>query len=54
MQSLSPLDDPSEADIARFARTELDFEIPAECLSGVRANLALLADHLRRLEGVTE
>jgi hypothetical protein len=29
----------------------LDLEVPEECLPGVRANLALLAEHLRNLEG---
>ncbi len=49
---LSPL--PSEDEIARLAREQLDFDIPAECLPGVRANLALLAEHLRTLEGKAE
>lgn len=50
----SPLTSLSEADIAALARTALDFEIPAECLPGVRANLALLAEHLGRLEEAGE
>ena len=33
--------------IAEAARALLDLEIPPECLAGVRANLALLAEHAR-------
>jgi hypothetical protein len=45
-----PAPPPSEDEIARLARERLDFDIPPECLPGVRANLALLAEHLRTLE----
>ena len=33
--------------IVEAARALLDLEIPPECLPGVRANLALLAEHAR-------
>jgi hypothetical protein len=45
---------PSEDEIARLAREQLDFDIPAECLPGVRANLAVLGEHLRTIEGASE
>ncbi|MEO8374490.1 MAG: AtzG-like protein [Sphingomonas bacterium] len=35
----------SDAAIVEMARTLLDLEMPPECLPGVRANLALLAEH---------
>ena len=35
--------------IVEAARALLDLEIPPECLPGVRANLALLAEHARRV-----
>ena len=35
----------SDAAIIEMARTLLDLDVPPECLPGVRANLALLAEH---------
>jgi len=37
----------SDAAIVETARALLDLEMPPECLPGVRANLALLAEHAR-------
>ena len=37
----------SDAAIVEMARALLDLDVPAECLPGVRANLALLAEHTR-------
>ena len=39
----------SDSAILEAARATLDLDIPPECLAGVSANLALLADHARRL-----
>lgn len=39
----------AEALAAMLALAELD--LPAECVPGVRANLALLGEHWRNLEG---
>ena len=44
MYDPNPLPD---AAILETARALLDLHVPAECLSGVRANLALLAEHAR-------
>lgn len=44
----------SDTDIARAALAMHDLVIPPECLPGVKANLALLADHLARIESETE
>jgi hypothetical protein len=46
MEALPPL---SDAAIVEAARALLDLDIPSECLPGVRANLALLAEHARLL-----
>jgi len=37
----------SEAAIVEAARALLDLDVPRECLPGVSANLALLAEHAR-------
>ncbi|MEP7005324.1 MAG: AtzG-like protein [Sphingomonas bacterium] len=37
----------SHTAIVETARALLDLDVPAECLPGVRANLALLAEHAR-------
>jgi len=37
----------SDAAMLEAARALLDLDIPPECLAGVRANLALLAEHAR-------
>ncbi|CAN5581991.1 hypothetical protein BH10PSE14_BH10PSE14_07290 [soil metagenome] len=42
---------PTEETIARMARETLDFDLPAECLAGVAASLAQLADQARLLDG---
>lgn len=39
----------TEEAIRRLAATMLDFTVPAECLAGVAANLAALAEHARRI-----
>jgi len=44
MSDPNPLPD---AAILETARALLDLDVPAECLPGVRANLALLAEHAR-------
>ena len=40
----------TEPEIAAMARAMLALDIPAECLPGVAANLALLAEHARRVD----
>ena len=37
----------TDAAIIEMAHAMLDLEVPPECLPGVRANLALLAEHAR-------
>ena len=37
----------TDAAIIEMARAMLDLEVPPECLPGVRANLAVLAEHAR-------
>jgi len=37
----------SDTAIVEMARALLDLDVPAECLPGVHANLALLAEHAR-------
>jgi hypothetical protein len=54
MPNRTPFEPLSEADVARLVRTELDFDPPAECLPGIKANLALLTAHLRTLDGSGE
>ena len=44
MSDPSPI---SDAAVVEMARALLDLEMPPECLPGVRANLALLAEHAR-------
>jgi hypothetical protein len=39
----------SDSAILETARAMLALDIPAECLAGVGANLALLAEHARRV-----
>ncbi|WP_404713323.1 hypothetical protein [Sphingomonas sp. MMS24-J13] len=51
MPSALPPEPLSEAAVADLVRAELGFDPPPECLPGISANLALLAEHLRRLEG---
>ncbi|MDB5703038.1 MAG: hypothetical protein JWN66_154 [Sphingomonas bacterium] len=41
---------PTDAAIIEIARALLDLDIPPECLPGVRANLAVLADHAKKVE----
>jgi hypothetical protein len=41
---------PSDEEIKAIAKTLIDLDIPAECLSGVRENLAVLLDHARRID----
>jgi hypothetical protein len=45
---------PADEDLVARVRAELGFDLPAECLPGVRANLGLLAEHVRQLEGKSE
>jgi hypothetical protein len=49
-----PYEPLSETAVANLVRAELGFDPPAECLPGISANLGLLDEHLRRLEGAGE
>lgn len=43
--------EPSQDALTRFAAASLDLDLPAECLPGVMANLAILAEHARHVAG---
>jgi len=44
----------SDAAIIEMARALLDLDVPPDCLSGVRINLALLAEHARLVGDLDE
>lgn len=44
----------TEPEIAAVAKAMLALDIPRECLPGVAANLAVLAEHARRLDAAPD
>ncbi len=45
---------PTDEEIVARVHAQLGFALPLECVPGVRANLALLDEHLRTIEGAGE